>query len=55
MCVCVCVCVYENKKNNEIEGESVVDERFASPVISRRAKSLLKHLLEQLQVVQFSE
>jgi hypothetical protein len=33
----------------------MVYERFASPVISRRAKSLLKHLLEQLQVVQFSE
>ena len=33
----------------------MVHERFASPVISRRAKCLLKHLLEQLQVVQFSE
>jgi len=35
----------------------VVYERFASPVISRRAKCLLKHLLEQLQVVHphFSE
>jgi hypothetical protein len=47
--------VYEKKTIKDIEGESVVDERFASPVISRRAKSLLKHLLEQLQVVQFSE
>lgn len=33
-----------------VEGQRVVYKGFASSVVARRAKRLLKHLLEQLQV-----